>query len=225
MNDAPESKPAAPAQRGAVLRTVMVVLAGVVIALALGLVGRALILDPNGGGGRGAGVTGEALIGGPFTLTDQNGNRVSDTQFRGKLMLVYFGYTYCPDVCPTTLLDMSQAMDTLGAAADQVQPIFITVDPERDTPGVMKDYLTNFHPRLIGLTGTPAEIQAAAKAYRVYYAKAYGVPYAKAKGDGKDYLMDHSSIVYLMDRQGRYLAHFGPNIRGPAMAETIRKYL
>ena len=116
------------------MRTLLVVLAGVTIAAALGLVGRALWLDPRAGGGREGSVTGTALVGGPFELTDQNGKRVKDTDFRGKLMVVFFGYIYCHDVCPTTLLDVTQAMDKLGKDAEKVQPIFVTIDPERDTP-------------------------------------------------------------------------------------------
>ncbi|MGQ0676590.1 MAG: SCO family protein [Rhodospirillales bacterium] len=199
------------------LRPAMMVLAGVSIALALGLLARALWLAPEAGGGREASVTGTALVGGPFSLIDQDGRRVSDADFRGKLMLIYFGYTFCPDVCPTELLDMSQAIDALGKDGDEVQPIFITVDPLRDTPAALKQFLVNFHPRMLGLTGTPEEVQAAAKSYRVYY--------AKASGAERDYLVDHTSIVYLMDREGRYLTHFGANVRGDRMAAAIRKFL
>jgi len=199
------------------IRSAMMVLAGVAIALALGLLGRALWLSPETGGGREASVTGTALVGGPFALTDQNGRPVSDADFRGKLMLVYFGYTFCPDVCPTELLDMSQAVDALGKDGDEVQPIFITVDPVRDTPEALKEFLVNFHPRMLGLTGSVEQVQAAAKAYRVYFAKATGAE--------RDYLVDHTSIVYLMDRQGRYLTHFGANVRGDQMAAAIKKFL
>ncbi|HZS81799.1 MAG TPA: SCO family protein [Stellaceae bacterium] len=161
---------------------------------------------------------GAAAIGGPFTLTDQNGRVRHDTDFHGKLMLVYFGYTYCPDVCPTELQTMSQAMDILGAKGKEVQPIFITVDPERDTVEEMKAYAANFHPRLLALTGTPEEIARAARAYKVFYQKA-------PQADGGDYLMDHSSIVYLMGRDGRYLAHFGGDTTAEQMAEAIAKQL
>ena len=115
--------------------------------------------------------TGTALVGGPFSLTDQDGRKVTDKDFLGKYMLVFFGYTYCPDICPTELQVMSAALDNLGAKADDIQPIFITFDPQRDTPEVLKQYVTNFHPRLIALTGTPEEIAVAAKAYRVFYSK------------------------------------------------------
>jgi protein SCO1/2 len=199
------------------MRGLLIGLAGLVLAVALGLVVRALWLDPRAGGGRDGTVTGTALVGGPFELTDQDGKRVSDTQFRGKLMLVFFGYIFCPDVCPTTLLDVGQALEKLGKDAGQVQPIFITIDPERDTPAAMKDFLGNFDPRVIGLTGTPSEIQAAAKAYRVYY--------AKAAGKERDYLMDHSVFIYLMDRDGKYVTHFTNKQRADEIAAAIRKFL
>jgi cytochrome oxidase Cu insertion factor (SCO1/SenC/PrrC family) len=203
--------------RERLIRSLLILTIGTAIALAIGLVGRALYVDPKTGGGREASATGAALIGGPFTLTDQDGKRVDEAQFRGKLMLVNFGYSFCPDVCPTALLDMSQAMEALGADADKVQPIFITIDPERDTPPEMKKFLSNFDPRLIGLTGSAPEIAAAAKAYRVFY--------ARAKGAERDYLMDHSALIYLMDRNGKYLSHFSVNTRGQQMAEAIKKFL
>jgi protein SCO1/2 len=176
------------------------------------------------GGGTTASLN-RALIGGPFTLTDQHGQRVSDAAFRGRLMLVYFGYTYCPDVCPTELQNMSQALDLLGPAAAGVQPLFITIDPQRDTAGQLAEYMTSFHPGFLALTGTPEEIDAAAKAYRVYYARARepGGSAAAAKSDS--YLMDHSGYVYLMGRDGQYLSHFAPNTDPQKMAEKIRQYL
>src|SRR5262249_52294505 len=138
-----------------------------VAAVALGWTVTSLVI----GGGSPVSLTSRALIGGPFRLVDQNGRPVDDTQFRGKLKLVYFGYTYCPDVCPTELQTMSQALDALGPAAAQVQPLFITIDPQRDTPEQLKDYMQSFHPSFLGLTGTPAEVDAVARAYRVYYAR------------------------------------------------------
>ena len=157
-------------------------------------------------------------IGGPFTLTDQTGTVRHAADFRGKLMLVYFGYTYCPDVCPTELQTMSQALDILGSKGDGVQPIFITVDPERDTVAQMKSYAANFHPRLLALTGTAEQVAAAARGYKVFYQKA-------PQGNGSDYLMDHSSIVYLMGRDGRYLAHFSGETTAEQMAAAIAKHL
>jgi cytochrome oxidase Cu insertion factor (SCO1/SenC/PrrC family) len=160
---------------------------------------------------------GPVAIGGDFTLTDQNGAARHAADFRGKLMLVYFAYTYCPDVCPTELQTMSEAIDLLGAKGDEVQPIFITIDPERDTVEQIKDYAANFHPRLVALTGSAEQIAAVARAYRVYYQKV-------KQADG-NYLMDHSAVVYLMARDGSYLAHFGAENDAAQMAAAIAKKL
>lgn len=163
-------------------------------------------------------VSGEALIGGPFELTDQDGNKVTDQTYKGKLMLIYFGFTFCPDACPTALGVMSAALDKLDVAAERVVPILITVDPERDTPPVLKDYVSNFHPRMVGLTGTPEQTAQVAKAYRVFYQKASGATAA-------DYLMDHTLLIYLMDREGKYLKHFSPDATPDQIADEIRKHL
>ncbi|HXP75376.1 MAG TPA: SCO family protein [Stellaceae bacterium] len=157
-------------------------------------------------------------IGGEFTLVDQNGVTRHPQDFRGKLMLVYFGYTFCPDACPTALQDMSRAIDLLGAKGDDVRPIFITIDPARDTVEQMKLYASNFHPSLIALTGTPEQIAEAAKAYRVYYAKS-------SSTSGTDYLMDHTVFIYLMGRDGKYLSHFPPGTTAEQMAAAIEKRL
>ena len=162
--------------------------------------------------------TGEVLIGGPFELVDQNGTKVTDQTFKGRLMLIYFGFTYCPDACPTALGIMSAALDKLDTEADRVVPILITVDPERDTPQVLKDYVSNFHPRMVGLTGTKEQIAQVAKAYRVFYQKAAGPT-------PDDYLMDHTLLIYLMDGDGKYLTHFGPDATPDQMADEIRKHL
>ena len=140
-----------------------------------------------------------AAIGGPFTLQDGSSRTVTDQSFRGKYMLVYFGYTFCPDVCPTTLNDVAQALDKLGGKADRVQPLFITVDPARDTAPVMQKYTEAFSPRITGLTGTAGQIAAVAREYRVYYA-----PHKTGPNPG-DYTMDHSSILYLMGPNGRFI--------------------
>ena len=162
---------------------------------------------------------GTALVGGPFSLTDQTGRKVTDKDFRGHYMLVFFGYTYCPDICPTELQVMSAALDNLGAKADAIQPIFITFDPQRDTPEVLKQYITNFHPRLVGLTGTPEEIAVAAKAYRVFYNRLENT-------SGPDtYLMDHSTITYLMDKQGKFLKHFSYSTDAAALAQDLEKLI
>lgn len=154
-------------------------------------------------------------IGGPFALTDQNGARRTDVNFRGKMMLVYFGFTYCPDVCPTDLQQMGLAVDQLGPAGEMVQPIFITVDPERDTPEHLKDYMPLFHPRFVGLTGDPTAIREAASAYRVYYKKVEW-------DDRSNYTVDHSSFIYLMDRDGKYLGFFPPGTPAERIAEVMR---
>jgi len=159
-------------------------------------------------------------VGGPFTLVDQDGRTVTDANFRGKYMLIYFGYTYCPDVCPTSLTEVGQAIDKLGKDADKVVPILITIDPERDRPEHLKEYVRFFHPRMVGLSGSVAQVAAAAKAYRVYFAK------ARAKGAAEDeYLMDHTSITYLMGPEGKFLAHFSHGTSADAMADRIRKFL
>lgn len=184
-----------------------------VAACAVAVVVAVQALRPGGGPLR------AAAVGGPFTLLDQDGRTRSDADFRGRLMLVFFGYTHCPDVCPTALNDMALALDGLGDAAARVQPIFITIDPARDTPARLKSYAANFHPRLIALTGSEDAVAAAARAYRVYRAKA---------GDAdatEDYLMDHSSIVYLMAADGSYLAHFGIGTPPAKMAARIRDHL
>jgi protein SCO1/2 len=161
-------------------------------------------------------VSGEALVGGPFTLTDQNGKRVTDQDFRGKYTLIFFGFTFCPDVCPSELQVMSAALDELGPVGEKIQPIFITIDPARDTPEAMKLYVSNFHPRLIGLTGSDADIAAVAKAYRVYYAK------AKDTENSPDYQMDHSTILYLIGPDGKFVKHFTYNTDVKALADGLR---
>jgi cytochrome oxidase Cu insertion factor (SCO1/SenC/PrrC family) len=161
---------------------------------------------------------GEALIGGPFELVDGEGRMRTDAEFRGHHMLVFFGFTYCPDVCPTELATVGQALDLLGGRADRVQPIFISVDPERDTPEMVGQYVRHFHPRLLGLTGTEEQVAEAARAYRVYYRK-------NESAETTEYLVDHSAITYLMGPDGKYVAHFSPGTRAKAMAETIRRHL
>ena len=155
-------------------------------------------------------------IGGPFSLTDGDGHPVTDQTYRGKWLLVYFGYTYCPDACPTGLNSIAGALKLLGADADKVQPLFITVDPERDTAAAMKAYAAAFDSRIAGLTGTPEQIAAVARAYRVYY---------KRVGDGDDYLMDHSVVIYVMDPDGRYSTVLRHNSAPAEIASALRKLL
>jgi len=158
-----------------------------------------------------------AAIGGPFKLTDQNGREVTDQQLKGKPFLVFFGFTHCPDVCPTTLFEVSEILRALGPDADRTGALFITVDPERDNPAAMKDYLSSFDPHLIGLTGDPAAVAAVAKAYRVYYKK---VPLEQG-----GYTMDHTAIVYLMDKEGRFVSPFSLKRPAEAAAADLRRQL
>jgi protein SCO1/2 len=158
-----------------------------------------------------------AAIGGPFKLTDQNGQALSEQDLKGRPFLVFFGFTHCPDVCPTTLFEVSEILRSLGRDADRTRALFITVDPERDTPPVMKDYLSSFDPHLAGLTGDLVAIAAVAKAYRVYYKK---VPL-----DQGGYTMDHTAIVYLMDMEGRFVAPFNLKRTTEAAAADLRRYL
>jgi cytochrome oxidase Cu insertion factor (SCO1/SenC/PrrC family) len=158
---------------------------------------------------------GEALVGGPFTMTDQHGAQVTEQDFAGRHMLIYFGYTYCPDFCPMSLASMTQALDLLPPEqAEQVVPIFITVDPERDTVAQLAEYAPLFHPRLVALTGSPEATKAAAQAYRVYFAKA-------GDQDSDAYLMDHSTFIYLMGPDGRYVRHFAHNAAPEEIAAAI----
>jgi cytochrome oxidase Cu insertion factor (SCO1/SenC/PrrC family) len=160
---------------------------------------------------------GRGSIGGPFTLTDQAGKQRSDSEFRGKLMIVYFGYTFCPDVCPADLMAITQALDALGPAAEGVQPIFITIDPERDTK-VLADYVSAFHHSLVGLTGSPEEIRKVANSYKAFYAK---VPDDRSG----DYSIDHTGVIYLMGRNGEYLGFMPPQTNPDRLTEVLRKYL
>jgi protein SCO1/2 len=160
---------------------------------------------------------GRGQVGGPFTLTDQAGHTRSDRDFRGKLMIVYFGYTFCPDVCPADLMAITQALDALGPAAKSIQPIFITVDPERDT-NVLAEYVSAFHKSLIGLTGSPEQIRKLANAYKAFYAKVPG------EHDG-EYAIDHTGVIYLMGREGEYLGFLPPQTDPQKLTEVLRKYL
>src|SRR5689334_22780360 len=146
--------------------------------------------------------TGETVtLGGPFSLTDQTGATRTEADFRGKYMLVFFGYTYCPDVCPTTLAVMSEALKMMGQRADKIAPVFITVDPKRDTPDKLKSYLDSFGPQFVGLTGSTQDIANVAKEYRVYYRE-------QSPDQKGDYAVDHSGVVYLMDPNGMFVANY-----------------
>lgn len=161
-----------------------------------------------------------AAIGGPFTLIDQDGRTVTDESFRGRYMLIYFGYTFCPDVCPTSLIRNTEALDLIGDKAANVVPILITVDPERDTPAHLKEYVKFFADNMVGLTGTPDQVAAAAKAYRVYYAKV-----DDKDGDAATYLMDHSALSYLMGPDGRFVQFFRHELDAAEVADRLRKLL
>ncbi len=167
--------------------------------------------------GRSVPVATASAIGGPFRLVDQNGRGVSDVDLKGRPSLVFFGFTHCPEICPTALFDISEILNKLGPDAAKVNALFVTVDPERDTPEKLKDYLSSFNPRLIGLSGDPAAVAAVAKAYRVYFKK---VPL-----DAGGYTMDHTAIVYLMDKDGRFVAPFSLKRRPEDAASDLRRYL
>jgi protein SCO1 len=158
-----------------------------------------------------------SAIGGPFKLIDQDGKPITDQDFKDRPLLVFFGYTHCPDVCPTTLYEMSEVLHALGKDADRVNALFITVDPERDTAAAMKDYLSSFNPHLRGATGDQKAIEAVEKDYRVYAKK---VP----TKDG-DYSMDHTALVYLMDKEGRFVAPFKLDRKPEQAAADLRRYL
>jgi protein SCO1/2 len=158
-----------------------------------------------------------SAVGGPFNLVDQNGKSITDQDMKGKPFLVFFGFTHCPDVCPTTLFDVSEVFRALGADAKDVRALFVTVDPERDTPAVLKDYLSSFDPRIVGVTGDEASIAAVEKAYRVYAKK---VP-----TDGGGYTMDHTAIVYLMNKDGRFVMPFNIKRRPEEAAADLKRYL
>lgn len=162
-----------------------------------------------------------ARIGGPFEMSDHLGNAVTDADFRGKHMLVFFGYTYCPDVCPVVLNEVAAALDQLGDKAKDVQPLFVTVDPDRDTVSLLKEYMEHF-PGVTGLTGTPEQVAQIAKAYRVYYAK---VPAEEGGSIEEDYLVDHSALLFLMDEQGGFKGHFTHQVDADALARQLTSLL
>ncbi|MBX9931636.1 MAG: SCO family protein [Methylobacterium sp.] len=185
------------------------------IAFALGLVGlvaaAVLILVP------GAQQTATSSVGGPFTLTTQDGKRVTERDFTGSAHLVFFGFTHCPDICPTTLQQIGDVLKALGNKGRDTKALFIAVDPERDTPEALKAYLASFDPRIVGLTGTPEEVNAAVKAYRAYVRK---VP---TKGD--DYTMDHTALVYIMDAKNRFVTALNLTRPPEQSAAELAKFL
>lgn len=160
---------------------------------------------------------GRADIGGPFNLVDDQGRPVSEADLKGKVSLIYFGYSFCPDICPTDLQQIAQALDMLEGNPADAQGIFITIDPERDTPEHMAEHVKLFHPDLRGFTGTPAQIEVAAKAYRAYYKKV-----SAEQAGSSDYLMDHSAFIYLMDRDGQFVRVFGHGVDPAELVAAIR---
>jgi protein SCO1/2 len=197
-------------QQGPSNRTIYAII-GLLVAVLLLAAGAYLVVSGN----QPAALT----VGGPFSLIDGDGHPVTDQTWRGKYMLVYFGYTFCPDVCPTTLSNVADALDKLGPKADRLQALFITVDPKRDTASVVKQYAAAFSPRITGLTGSPAQIATAAKAYRVYYAE-------HRTGPGPDdYSMDHSSVLYLMGPDGRFIAPVRADQTGPEIATALTRLM
>ena len=166
-------------------------------------------------------VSGDVAIGGPFTLADTKGNAVTDADLKGHYSLVYFGYTHCPDVCPVTLQNMTQALAAVGPLAEDVQPVFITVDPERDTPEALASYIANFDPHFVALTGTDEQTRAAAKSYKIYAAK---VPVKDDAGkETGDYIVSHTGYIYLMDHNGKYLDHFSSDATPDKIAARLRQ--
>ncbi len=188
------------------------------LALALLVAGAAPLA---GCGASACKVTGDANVpvGGAFELTDQTGKAVTNETLKGKYRIVYFGFTFCPDICPTELQSITGALDMLGKDADKFTPVFITIDPERDTPEVVGKYLKSFHPSFVGLSGTADQIAKAAGAYRVYYARE--TPSDRSEG----YMMNHSGYVYLMDCQGRYIRHLAPGTSAADIAKALKELL
>ncbi len=196
----------------------LIIALAVILGLSIAVMARVLLTQPDG---QTVAEVGRPKIGGPFELVDHTGKPFTQDGLKGRLALIYFGYTFCPDVCPTELQSMTLALEELGDDAKSVLPIFITVDPERDTVERMADYVTSFHPSFIGLTGSVAQVETAKKAYKVYA--------AKSSADGgepdEDYLMNHSGFVYLMNRDGKFTKHFGPGRPPESFIAAIREHL
>ena len=197
-------------------RIIFIVIAAVIVVVAA-TAGRYMMV------GNADNVPGQAIrvkIGGPFTLTDHTGKRVTEKEYAGKYMLVYFGYTYCPDVCPTSLSIMADALDELSAEElAKVVPIFVSVDTDRDTPEVLASYVPNFHPKMVGLTGSADDVKAVARAYKAYFTK------VNVDDPDGNYTMDHSSTTYVMGPDGQYVAHFNHGTDSAVMAAGLKEIL
>ena len=202
-------------RRGLVLQMVL----ACTLLLATGSLPRAQkITEPSAAELMDALMWGQEPVGGPFELTDHTGQHRTDADYRGKFLLIYFGYMFCPDICPTDLQAMASAIDLLGESGELVQPLFITVDPERDTPARLATYVPAFHSRLVGLTGSASQIKKVAVAYKVYYAKVNDPR-------STDYILDHSAFTYFVDSEGRYLGFFPPGTTAERMIEIVRPHL
>jgi len=214
MSSTPPNPPIPPQPAG----TPRFLLVAIVLAGLLVIAAGALLVFAYRDGPRGAaGTLLASAIGGPFELIDQNGKPFTDADLKGKWHLVFFGYTHCPDVCPTTLNEVSLALDRLGKKREQVGVVFITVDPERDTPESLKSYVASFDAPVTALSGSPDQVAEAARAYRVYFAK-------RKRADG-NYDVDHGAVIYVMDPQGRFTATFTPDTTAELMAQRLAKLL
>lgn len=199
------------------MRRIVFIAIAALAVVALATAGRYMLMNGHESASQPGGTVN---IGGPFTLTDHTGKRVTEKDFQGKYMLVYFGYTFCPDVCPTSLINVTNALEMLSPEElDKVVPVFVTVDPERDTVEKMADFVASFHPKLVGLTGSLDEVKDAARAYKAYYAK------TNADDPDGNYLMDHSSITYMMGPDGKYVTHFNHGTTAEKMAGRLAEIL
>ena len=210
MADTPPPEKPAGAPR---FMVIAMIVAGLLVLAAGALLGVAFRESPKGA----AGTLLASAIGGPFQLVDHNGKPFGDSDLKGKWHLVFFGYTHCPDTCPTTLNELALALDKLGPQRDRFGIVLISVDPERDTPEILKSYVASFDGPIVALTGTPDAVAQAAKAYRVYYAK-------HPRPDG-GYDMDHSAVIYVMDPEGHFTATFTPDSPAEAIAQRLQKLL
>ncbi|MFC7332887.1 SCO family protein [Rhodocista pekingensis] len=201
-----------------VLRIAIGILAGLILAALVALWTVRQDAGRAGGVPAGAVATPGVTIGGDFRLVDETGREVTSADYAGRYRLIFFGFTFCPDICPTELQLIARALDALGSDAAAVQPLFVSIDPERDGPAQLAEYTDMFHPAIVGLTGTPEQVAAAARAFRVYYAKA-------PAADGSSYTMDHSTYTYLMGPDGGFLTVFPRGTEAGEIADAIRQYI
>ncbi len=213
MTDDHSRKVASPKKR---LRLALIAAsAGLALVVAVG----AAVLLPADSTSRSSGTTGEVTIGGPFTMVNQDGVGVTDEDFRGKYTLLYFGYTNCPDICPTDLQTIGFALDDLGDDGKKITPVFVTTDPDRDTVEVMREYVALFHPRLVGLTGTAADIKQITHVYGIFHQHSHD------DGTSTEYLIDHSTTMYLMGPDGKYVTHMRAGMSAEEMVAALKSHL